>query len=148
MTPNLLSNRIRLYVFCDIRRILFPWITMHTKTQFTRTLVSWVALSGWLLLVNPSNLPVILLVVPFVLVYLALYQSLMLISAAWSLSNRTSPGPTAGSQRAKLLSTFLSLLLVLGSLGQLVFRDVVTLFLLVIVGYFYLAWVKKGTKDN
>ncbi len=122
---------------------------MRLKRQLIRTAICWVALSGWLLLVNPGRLPVFLLVVPFVLLYLALYELWISLAFAWQRFTRGKQRSEHDvRQTARFVGLFASFIVVLGSLGQLVLRDVVTLLLLFAVTYFYVVrGRKRGQPD-
>ncbi len=122
---------------------------MKLKQQLIRTSVMWVALSGWLLLANPERIPVVLLVVPFALLYFALYELCILMAFLWQRYAKGKPRPESEiRQSARFLSIFISFIAVLGSLGQLVLRDIITLFLLFVVGYFYLVRARKRSRTN
>lgn len=125
-----------------IRRILVFEVTkghMQLKRYSLQAIGAWVALSGWLLLLNPEHTPVYLLVVPFVFLYVGLYMLWLVAGLLWQRFVKTEAySERASRQTGKLVALFICALVVLSSLGQLVARDVITLFLLFVVGYFYL----------
>jgi len=108
------------------------------KQQVLRTVGAFTALLSFLVLLRPENLPVVALLVPFVLLYLALYS-------LWNLLGRVRvryfgqeglPKPRRGLSRVLCMGAVL--LLVLQSLGQLTLRDIVTVVAIISLGYLYL----------
>ena len=108
------------------------------KQEVLKTLGAWTALLSFLVLLRPDKLPVVALIVPFVLLYVALYS-------LWNLLGRTRvryfgqaglPKPRSGLGRVLCMSAVL--LLVLQSLGQLTLRDIVTVVAIISLGYLYL----------
>jgi hypothetical protein len=83
-------------------------------------------------LTEPQNLPSILLTVPFGLVFIVLFLSVRAIATDRIKS------ASARLRLAVLVAALPTLLLVLRSLGQLTFRDVLTALALFGVTYFYL----------
>ena len=94
----------------------------------------WVSLPLFILLTNPENLPIPLLVVPFLLLYATLYMS-----ARLSLMYLT-PNLTMGRTRliAMLIAGLPTLLLVLASIKQLTIRDTAIVVGLLVFLVFYL----------
>lgn len=112
---------------------------MQLKRYSVQTVVALVALSGWLLLLNPIHTPVYLLVVPFLLLYFVVYRLWLLLGLLWQrLARVERRSERTSRQTGKLVALFMCAVVVLSSLGQLVLRDVVTLLLLFTVGYFYI----------
>jgi hypothetical protein len=111
---------------------------MALKQQATRTAATWGGLSLFMMLSRPDKLPVIGLIVPFVLLFLALYSSwrlLGLLKARYT----TEVGELRGRPRlGTAICLSLVLLLVLQSLGQLTVKDVVTVGAIAVLGYLYL----------
>ena len=111
---------------------------MKLKQQILRTFAAWGALLLFMILFEPTKLPVVVLIVPFILLFSALYT-------LWNLVNmlrmRFFTKQTWQPSRRLGLSLCLStvLLLVLQSLGQLTFRDVITVLAIVVLGYVYMA---------
>jgi len=113
---------------------------MDLKRQMTRMIAAWGVLALFMVLLEPNKLPVVVLIVPFILLFMALYSLWNLVSLLRGryLANK---GATAKPHKHLGLAVCLSgtLLLVLQSLGQLTLRDVVTVVAIVILGYIYLA---------
>lgn len=109
---------------------------MNLKRQSLRTLVAWVPLLLFLVLSKPGELPIVLLIIPFLLIFIAFYRSVVLLQLLWCWASGRAARDT-GRMRAAVISSFLVVLAILGSLGQLDFKDVVTFGLLFGVAYFY-----------
>lgn len=94
----------------------------------------WVSLPLFILLTNPENLPIPLLVVPFLLLYATLYMS-----ARLSMKYLV-PNLTKGRTRliATLIASLPTLLLVLASIKQLTIRDTAIVVGLLVFLVFYL----------
>lgn len=111
---------------------------MHIKRQFLRTALAWGGLLAFMALFQPSKLPVVLLIVPFVLLFAAFYT-------LWNLLNllrvRYFARQTWQPSRRLGVAVCLTgvLLMVLQSLGQLTLRDVLTILALLLLGYAYVA---------
>jgi len=87
---------------------------------------------------RPQTLPVIGLIVPFVLLFAALFSLWDLMMALWArYVSRESPA-NLHRYLGFVLCAGCVLLLVLQSLGQLTVRDVVTLVAVMILSYLYL----------
>jgi hypothetical protein len=97
-------------------------------------------LALFMMVSQPSKLPVVVLIVPFVLLLGAFYSLWTLISLIRRryLSRK---GDEARPHRRLGLAVSLSatLLLVLQSLGQLTLRDVLTVAAIIILGYLYVS---------
>ena len=120
---------------------------MQLKRYSIETAAAWIALSGWLLLLSPKHTPIYLVIVPFFLLYIALYRLWLVAGCLWRrLTGLNEQAGRPMRQLGKLVSLFICFLAVLSSLGQLVARDVVTLFLLFAVGYFYV--VRSNKRDS
>ncbi len=104
----------------------------------------WGALISFLLISNPSHLPILLLMVPFVLVFLAIRASWRLVEVMLS-SEPHNNSSRAFAERGSLLASILVALLALASIGQLTARDVLTVTLLSLLGYFYITRNSKRT---
>lgn len=85
---------------------------------------------------------------PFVLVYLALYYSWQLFSG-WLVGRQSGGVKTGRAEWTKKIAVSCALVivftLVLGSLGQLTWRDTITLLILFAVGCFYILRMAKRT---
>jgi hypothetical protein len=96
-----------------------------------------------LLLVStePSKLPSILLILPFLLIFVVLV--LLIVGAL-----RWKGLPNARSIRLALLGATLPMLaLVLQSLGQLTVRDLITIIVLFAITYFYLSRITRPVSE-
>lgn len=112
---------------------------MKLKQRLARTLLIWTVLVAFMMLFQPSNLPVIVLIVPFILLFLAfssLWSLLSDLQHRYFVKIGNSPKQRAPLGVAVCVSAVL--LIVLQSLGQLTLRDVVTVVAIVILGYLYL----------
>jgi hypothetical protein len=110
---------------------------MQIKKQLIQTLVAWGALLVFMMVFRPQNIPVLLLVVPFVLLFVALMSLWGLVVPV--LRRITGRRGYAGSRRLKVtVCGSIVLLLVLQSLGQLTLRDVGTIVAIAVLGYVYI----------
>lgn len=118
---------------------------MHLKRRTIRTLATWALLAVFMSACRPDNLPVVILIVPFVLLFAALYASWNLLSAVRDRFYYKTGTFVPRRRLGIAISLSLVLLLVLQSLGQLTMKDVVTLAAIVILGYMYLARNRIGS---
>lgn len=90
-----------------------------------------------MLFTRPTSLPVIVLIIPFILLFMALlsFWHLLRYATRHVIEVKT---PNRESRLGLMVCTSLILLLVLQSLGQLTFRDSVTVLALAVIGYLYL----------
>lgn len=108
---------------------------MNIRQQILQTCIAWGLLGAFLALLNPGGLPVVLLIVPFLLLFTALYLLWRLVRCirvtyfAYDDSVHRHLGTV-------VCATFV-LLLVLQSLGQLTLRDVITVGAIIGLGYVY-----------
>ena len=110
---------------------------MKLKRHLGHTAASWGVLLAFMCTFRPAQLPVFALIVPFVLLFAALYSLWGLLEALrqhYSGEQARPPHRRFGA----VVCASLVLLLVLQSLGQLLFRDVITLLGAVVLGYLYL----------
>lgn len=109
---------------------------MTTRYALGKTGVIWILLVACMLLSQPNKLPVVLLIVPFVLLFVALYS---LWQLATVLRARVTGHAVVAPHRRLGVAVTASavLLLVLQSLGQLTFKDTATVIAIVIIGYIY-----------
>lgn len=93
----------------------------------------YLVLFGWLFLTDPRKLPIVLLIVPFILLFTAVYLSVAL------LLRRFFPKVTQGKRRlaAACVAGLPCFLLVLSSVDQLTWRDVALIAFLSIFLLFY-----------
>lgn len=98
-----------------------------------------VALLGFVVFTNPHQLPSVLLVVPFLLVFMAVMALVMGATRALRQESGLIFGRQLRRPRvlAALLAAFPSLLLVLQSIGQLGLWDVITASALLLLAYIY-----------
>ena len=112
---------------------------MGLKPQAIRTAFAWGVLLAFMALSTPDNLPVVVFIVPFVLMYLAFYNLSRLFgilrARLFAKDGEWKPHRRLGMA----VSGSLVLLIVLQSLGQLTIRDVVTVIAIILLGYMYLA---------
>jgi hypothetical protein len=114
---------------------------MKYKSQIIQTGIAWLLLFGFMMATRPSVLPVMLLIVPFVLLFWALTSTwrLVILLRARYMAQKPS---VAKNRFPTLVSVCLILLLILQSLGQLTLRDGVTVAALASLGYFYAVRVR------
>jgi hypothetical protein len=99
-----------------------------------------------MVLFQPDKLPVVLLIVPFVLLFAALYSTWNLgIVVKGRLYDKTETIRPRRRLGAAICASIV-LLVVLQSLGQLTVRDVATLFAILVLGYFFLARNRVGKR--
>jgi len=96
----------------------------------------------FLLLTKPQNLPVVVLMVPFILLGLAMYMTWLLVASLFlPVKERQSARSILGGMVA---GTFV-ICLGLQSIGELTARDVVPVALFVALVYFYIVRSTKTT---
>jgi len=91
---------------------------------------------------QPARLPSVVLIVPFVLMFAILALTIAL-AIAWQQGNMTFKAIRAGCMAALLPI----LLIVLQSVGQLTFRDGLTLAALFVITYFYMSKVNAAVSS-
>jgi hypothetical protein len=99
--------------------------------------ICFIVFLGFVLTTRPSDLPAPLLVVPFLLLFLGL----LLVSYVLLNGLRVMKGRSL--QFALLVAGFPTVLLALQSVGQLSWRDLITITVLFGVGYVYLSRMTK-----
>jgi len=98
------------------------------------SLISSTILLSILLLTDPQMLPSVILIAPFVLIFVALLACIIAVLGLYG------DMPWRRKLRVGLAGAFIPvILLILQSLGQLTFRDVLAVFILFGVVYFYLS---------
>jgi hypothetical protein len=114
---------------------------MSLKRQLLNTILAWVCLGVFLAVSAPGELPVVALIVPFILLFVATYSS-------WNLIQQIRIRYLARGKVHRRLGLVVCacavLLLVLQSLGQLTLRDVITVAAIVFLGYVYVGRVSFG----
>ncbi len=115
-----------------------------TTSTSTKPLVFWVLLLLIMTLTRPAQLPVVFLVVPYALLWGALYYTATLLLDRILLS----PDNVARLRRVRHLSMIIATgglcFIALQSIGQLTPRDVIVVSLLIVIGYFYLNRNRKS----
>jgi len=118
---------------------------MNLSRQAKLLIGSWLLLAAFLGLTQPGGLPVVTLIVPFVLLFAALYvlwSFLLQLKIRYSARGR--PHPRLGIA----VCVSIVLLLVLQSVGQLTVRDVVIVAALVGLGYLYMGRTILGVHSD
>jgi hypothetical protein len=113
---------------------------MNLKQQTYKMVSAWLVLALFMGVTQPSNLPVVGLILPFALLYMGLYHTWRLLSGLrlrYILA--AAPERTPGRRVAVVVCLSAVLLAVLESLGQLTVRDVSTIGAIFILGYLYVA---------
>lgn len=125
---------------------------MSIQTQIARSIILYGIEAIILLLTNPKEMPSILLIIPFVLLFVANYVTAMLVL---NVAAGTGANTTVARWRlirprviAVLVSGFPVLLLTLQSIGQLTARDLITSCVIFILAYFYIAKSSSATIAN
>lgn len=95
--------------------------------------ISFILLLILFFAVDPGRVPAFMLVLPFILLFVAL-----LFLALYTFELKKGMGASKSMKLAVLCSALPILLLVLQSIGQLTLRDVITVALLFILSYFYI----------
>jgi hypothetical protein len=109
------------------------------KRQLLKTGISWLALLVFMGIFRPSGLPVVVLIVPFVLLFVAclnLWVSLQLLYGRYLTRHER---PPKHKRLGATVCGSLVLLIILQSLGQLTLRDAGTVAAIAVIGYVYMA---------
>ena len=120
------------------------WYYKNMKQRIFRVakiLLPWLIILLLLLLSSPSRLPSAVLIVPFLLLFIAIYVTVKEVMHLLRGGEQNKiVGMRASRPRliAGLVAGFPVLLLVLQSIGQLTAWDVLTVVALFIVAYFYI----------
>jgi hypothetical protein len=106
-----------------------------------RTIALYAALFLWLSLTDPRKLPIVLLIVPFGLLFAAVFMTVSLILKQFM------PRMTVAKRRiaASCVSGLPSFLLILSSVNQLTWRDVALVAFLSIILLFYASRARFST---
>jgi uncharacterized membrane protein YfhO len=109
---------------------------MKHKQQLIRVGLSWGLLLAFMVFTKPTTLPVVVLIVPFILLFIALLTLWRLLQA---LGAHYLGGRSPKSERLGFISCIcIVLLVILQSLGQLTLRDSLTVVALATIGYLYI----------
>jgi hypothetical protein len=111
---------------------------MGLQRHLTRFCIAWAALVTFMMIFQPQKLPVVILIVPFVLLFWALYTLWQLFFAMRIRFTAKETGPSTGRLGVAICMTTV-FLIILQSLGQLTVRDVLTILAIVLIGYAYVA---------
>jgi len=111
---------------------------MDLRRQLIRMGTAWSALGAFMMLFQPQKLPVVILIVPFLLLFLAFYSLWGLLYALRARFSANNTGPPSKRLGVAICTTAV-FLIVLQSLGQLTLRDVITILTIVLLGYAYVA---------
>jgi hypothetical protein len=117
-------------------------MSTRTNKNVVKLISTYVLAILFLTLTNPKRLPSVVLVVSFMLIFLALYYSVMaILDLSRDRDRQTIVGLQVLRPRivACLIAGFPILLLVLQSIGQLTARDVITAGAILVIAYFYVA---------
>ena len=110
---------------------------MDIKKRAIKTGVAWVILGAFLMLSNPQDLPVLLLIVPFILLFWALVSlwGLVIPFLRHSFGQRG----YEGSRRLRFtICGAIVVMIIMQSLGQLTVRDFFTMMAIGAIGYLYI----------
>lgn len=118
---------------------------MNLKRQLFWTALAWISLAVFMGLSDPTKLSVVLLIVPFVLLFAACYGLWELLQ---EIGLRLFGRPRSSKRLGAVVCISVVLLLVLQSLGQLTLRDVITVAAIVSVGYLYVGRMKFGVPKS
>jgi hypothetical protein len=111
---------------------------MNVNQHIVRTIAAWGGFFAFMVLFEPNSLPVVLLIVPFVLLFAALYSLWSLLSVLKSRFFASSVELPPRGHLGLAVCLGAVFLLVLQSLGQLTLRDVATVIAILTLGYLYI----------
>lgn len=103
--------------------------------QFFVLLFFWVITFGFFIFTSPQELPIYVLVVPFLLLYISSYIGMRYFAGVVGLKQK--------QLIAHITATFVTVLLLLGSLHQLSFRDIAISLLIVTVLVWYMRRIQQ-----
>lgn len=124
---------------------------MDSRTPCIRIATFLIPLLGFFMLVSPSDVPLIVIIVPFILLFGLIYNVTIVCLRVWSsyIGKKLPPASRVSEKRVGLLwAGFLVVIMLLSSLGQLTIRDALTLLILFGVGYFYVGRMTKRQQDS
>lgn len=110
---------------------------MKYKQYLIQAAIFWTLLLVLMITTKPASLPVVVLMLPFIVLFLALMSSWKLLRSlrGHTIGRKEHP---KGERLGFVVSLSLVLLLVLQSLGQLTLRDGATVVALAVIGYLYM----------
>lgn len=114
---------------------------MKFRKHIVRMIGAWLLFGGFLVFFSPNGLPVVFLIVPFALLFIALYS---LWTMMRELVAHRFERPRTHRRLGMAVCLSAVFLLLLQSLGQLTLRDVVTVMILVVLGYLYFGRASFG----
>jgi len=95
-------------------------------------------LIGLFLVTDPTKMPVFILIAPFILIFLVVFNLWELLIMLWARAQGRQVLITLAKNQINIAAAlFITLVAILQSIGQLTVHDVLTLVLLFAVGYFY-----------
>ncbi len=106
---------------------------MSQKHYQVKAVAAWAICVAFLLVTDPYKLPAIFLLLPFIIIFMATYYTVM------SVFLRKPKAHKNPKRFAYVISTVVAVLLAMQSLGQLTLRDLVVVLALVVLGCFYIA---------
>lgn len=115
------------------------------KRQLLRTGISWLVLLVFMVVCQPSQLPVIVLIVPFVLLFTGLFSLWGLLQMLYERFITKKQGRRHRRLGAMVCGSAV-LLVILQSLGQLTLRDAGTVAAIAVIGYLYVARNRLGAE--
>lgn len=112
--------------------------SVKNKKQATYALVLYLVFIGFMLFTDPQKLPIVWLLLPFVLLFLALYLTakFVLVNVRKNSTNKNN------TVIASIIAGAPCLVLLLDSVNQLTVRDVFLIIVLAIFGMFYAGRIK------
>lgn len=120
--------------------------TMAKTIPLTKPLVFWGLLLLLMTLTRPSQLPVLFLIVPYALLWGALFYTITMVLERVMVP----PGSRTRSARIRHIAVIIATgglcFVALQSIGQLTPRDVIVVSLLIIIGYFYFNRNRKSER--
>lgn len=110
---------------------------MKYKQYLIQAATFWTLLLVLMITTKPASLPVVVLMLPFIVLFLALISSWRLLRSLGGRNIGRKEHPR-GERLGFVVCLSLVLLLVLQSLGQLTLRDGITVIALAFIGYLYM----------
>lgn len=123
-------------MFLCIKRILVGMMKRFLTTNFLIALSAWFILVVFLLVTNPTKIPVSLIVVPFGVLMVALWYSWSFICDQLFGQKQHQFGVVV-RHFGHMLAIATTVCLALQSIGQLSVRDILAVLLVCILGFFY-----------